>query len=356
MSTDACKSVALSTRNAPEVMNEPLVSVVTPVYNTGEFLEQAIRSVLEQTYRNFEYIICNNHSTDESGEIAARYEALDPRIRVVQPPHFLPQAQNFNFALQQISPESRYTKIILADDWLFSNCLQEMVARAEMSPKIGIVSSYNLIETEVHGSGLPVDKKVIAGRTVGRLHMLEGVWLFGSQSTVMYSSDVVRARAPRFYPEDRFYYDTDTAFQILVDHDFGFVHQVLTFSRHQPGSITHNERDYLSREIDRVLYVHQYGQIYLTPDEFERTMSNAWRAYYGALGRQWLLDRFGKTKPQLWEYHKKRLAGINMKIDPKRLAIAAAKALAREAAMPGELVWRLIQERRPRERPWDENT
>ena len=47
-------------------MSEPFVSVVTPVYNTGEFIEQAIRSVLEQTYQNFEYIICNNHSTDNS--------------------------------------------------------------------------------------------------------------------------------------------------------------------------------------------------------------------------------------------------------------------------------------------------
>ena len=50
------------------------MSVVTPVYNTGEFIEQAIRSVLEQTYGNFEYIVCNNHSTDATGEIAERYQ------------------------------------------------------------------------------------------------------------------------------------------------------------------------------------------------------------------------------------------------------------------------------------------
>jgi glycosyltransferase involved in cell wall biosynthesis len=336
-------------------MNEPLVSVVTPVYNTGEFLEQAIRSAQEQTYRNFEYIICDNHSTDESGEIAARYAALDPRIRVVQPPQFLPQAQNFNFALQQISQESRYTKIILADDWLFPNCLQEMVARAETNPKIGIVSSYRLIETEGVGFGLPVEKKIISGRTTGRLHMLGGLWLFGTPSTVMYSSDVVRARAPRFYPEDRFYNDTDAAFQILVDHDFGFVHQILTFTRYQPGSITHNERHYLSRQIDRVLYLYQYGQIYLTRDEFERNMSHAWRVYYEGLGRQWLLDRVGRTKPQFWEYHEKRLAGIGVKLDRKRLAIGAATALARAASTPAEAIRHQVRERRPIEHPWDEN-
>lgn len=337
-------------------MSEPFVSVVTPVYNTGEFIEQAIRSVLEQTYQNFEYIICNNHSTDDSGDIAARYAALDRRIRVVQPPQFLPQAQNFNFALQQISPESRYTKMILADDWLFPNCLQEMVARAETHPNIGIVSSYRLIEAEGDCFGLPVDKKVISGRTAGRLHMLGGVWLFGTPSTVMYSSDIVRARAPHFYPEDRFYHDTDAAFQILVDHDFGFVHQVLTFTRYQPASITYNERHFLSRNIDRVLSLHQYGQFYLTPEEFDRAMTHAWRAYYRGLGRQWLLDRFGRSKPDFWEYHKKRLAGIGMTIEPKRLALGVAQALAREVTMPGEPVLRLIQERRAREQPWEDNS
>ena len=57
-------------------MTEPFVSVVTPVYNDGGFIEEAIRSVLAQSYQNFEYIICNNHSTDGSGEIAAAMQRL----------------------------------------------------------------------------------------------------------------------------------------------------------------------------------------------------------------------------------------------------------------------------------------
>ena len=86
-------------------------------------------------------------------------------------------------------------------------------------------------------------------------------------------------------------------------------------------------------------------------------MSNAWRAYYRGLGRQWLLDRVGRSKPGFWEYHRKRLAGINVKIDPKRLAIGAAQALARDVTMPGEPIRRLIQERRRlREQPWEENS
>ena len=103
--------------------------------------------------------------------------------------------------------------MILADDWLFPNCLQEMVARAATSPSIGMVSSYRLIEAEGDGFGLPISTKVLSGRTVGRLKMLENVHLFGTPSTVMYASDVVRSRAPIFFPEDRFYFDTDAAFR-----------------------------------------------------------------------------------------------------------------------------------------------
>src|SRR6185503_3859337 len=84
-------------------MTDPFVSVVTPVYNDEPYLEECIRSVLSQDHEDFEYIICNNHSTDRSGEIAADYASQDSRIRVVSPPEFSPQAKNFNFALREIS-------------------------------------------------------------------------------------------------------------------------------------------------------------------------------------------------------------------------------------------------------------
>jgi glycosyltransferase involved in cell wall biosynthesis len=60
--------------------NEPLVSVVTPVYNGAEFLEACIESVLAQTYQNHEHIIVNDCSKDRSLEIAQSYACKDSRI------------------------------------------------------------------------------------------------------------------------------------------------------------------------------------------------------------------------------------------------------------------------------------
>jgi len=55
--------------------DDPLVSVVTPVYNGGVYLAECIESVLEQTYDRREYIIVNNCSTDNTATIAGPYAA-----------------------------------------------------------------------------------------------------------------------------------------------------------------------------------------------------------------------------------------------------------------------------------------
>ena len=83
--------------------DEPLVSVVTPFYNTAEFLRECIESVLSQTYSNFEYILVDNQSTDGSAAIAAEFAARDQRIRVVRNERFVDQVPNYNGALLHVS-------------------------------------------------------------------------------------------------------------------------------------------------------------------------------------------------------------------------------------------------------------
>ena len=59
----------------------PQISVVTSVYNGEAYLQECVDSILNQTFKDFEYIILNNGSTDGTAEILAKY--TDPRIRVV---------------------------------------------------------------------------------------------------------------------------------------------------------------------------------------------------------------------------------------------------------------------------------
>jgi len=174
----------------------PLVSIVTPVYNEADHLPECVESVLAQTYQNWEYTIVDNCSTDGSGEIARGYAARDSRIRVHKNVKFLTALANFNHALRQISPASKYCKVVLGDDWIFPECLERMVTVAEEHHSIGLVSAYSLEGQRVLCVGLPTQCTFASGSEICRKHFLEDLYLFGSPTTVLYRADLVRTRIP----------------------------------------------------------------------------------------------------------------------------------------------------------------
>ena len=69
-----------------------------------------------------------------------------------------------------------------------------------------------------------------------RAHLVDGTFLFGNHSTVMYRSDIVRATERLLHRRPSVFFDTDAALRILADHDFAFIHQVLSYLRVHPGS------------------------------------------------------------------------------------------------------------------------
>jgi hypothetical protein len=157
----------------------------------------------------------------------------DPRIKVHSNPKLLDAIDNFNHSLTQSSPESKYCKIVHADDWLFPECIQKMVAVSEKYPSIGMVSAYRLEENFVSLDGLPYPNPFVSGRQICRTKLMGGPgtpYLFGSPSSLLIRSDLIRKRK-KFYSETHPHTDKDVCFDILKESDFGFVHQVLTFTR-----------------------------------------------------------------------------------------------------------------------------
>lgn len=310
-----------------------LVSVVSPIYNTEPYLEECIRSVLAQTHDRFEYILVDNWSTDRSGQIAADYAAKDPRIKLIRTPQFFPQVDNFNFSLRQISPESRYTKMVLSDDWIFPSCLAELSALADENPTVGMVASYRLVGDRGDGFGLGVEQKVISGRDACRLHLLDGIFLFGSPTTVLYRSDLVRSR-PSFFREGRIHFDTDLAFELLPQHDFGFVHQLLSYCRERPDSVKSSAQDFYPAALDRMVIVLNHGRTYLNEQEFERCLAGAQRFFYDGLAREWLARPVRTLEGPFWDFQSKGLATAGARIDPRRLAMAVARLAVKIVASP----------------------
>lgn len=320
------------------VSDGPTVSLITPFYNTAEHLEKCIRSVLAQTYSNFEYVLLDNCSTDGSSEIAQKFARSDSRIRLVQPDEFVDQIPNYNRALQQISSDSRYCKLVQADDWIYSRCLEEMVNIIGRNPQVGIVSSYRLKGTDVRHQGLPPDRSVIDGREAARRHLLGDFFLFGSPTSLLFRSDIVRDRIP-FYEVTSPHADTEACYEILADWDMAFVHQVLTFSRVREDSILSQQEVYDPHHLlDRFLVVHQYADHYLREGEAARIRDVVDRAYYGFLARE-VLSRPGE---EFWKYHRANLATADMDIRWGYLVQHLARVFADIALNPLNTARRLI--------------
>ena len=288
----------------------PLVSVVTPFFNTADHLAQCIASVLDQSYDNFEYILVDNCSTDGSAEIVEEFAKRDRRIKLYHTDRFLPQLENYNQALRRISPKSAYVKMVQADDAIFPRCLEEMTALAEANPTVGVVSSYRILGSSLSPSGVPIERNVMSGREACRRCLIGELTAFGSLTTVMMRADLVRQRE-HFYPEERLFADSVAMFEVLEDVDFGFVHQVLSFSRVESDSVSGRMATYGPMLLDRTIRLALFGRQYLTAHEYDRYVREQDRVHARFLAEAWLRRR----EPQLWDLHRRGLATIGRRVE-----------------------------------------
>lgn len=309
--------------------NAPFVSVVTPFYNTVDYLAECIESVLAQTHEDFEYILHDNASTDGSADVARAYAAKDPRIRYIRVDVLVPQIPNYNRTLEHIDPRSVWCKMVQADDWIERRCLEDMVAVGAQSDRVGIVASFRRREADLLGGGPDYRRSVFPGREIARAEVLGQYHVLGSPTTVMYRSEIVRARKP-FYTVGRLSPDTEACLEILREWDLGFAHQVLTFSRRQPGSIY---REIVSRDghiLGEAILAWRYGPEFLDAAECDRRRRDTLDALHARLGLAVL-----KARPAAyWRMHRDGLRSVGLDLERWRVARSAAAYVLRAAARP----------------------
>jgi glycosyltransferase involved in cell wall biosynthesis len=312
------------------VHSTPFVSIVTPFYNTRQFLPECIESVLRQTYENWEYVLVDNRSTDGSSEIAAHYVSRFPeKIRLIHTASFLSQLQNYNFALTCISSDSKYCKMVQADDWLFADCVRSMVEVAEAHPSVGIVAAYALAGESVDQDGLPYPSPVVTGRDACRFYFLKGKYLCGSATSSLIRSEVIRSRDPfydeRYAPIE----DAHVCFDVLRTWNFGFVHQVLTYSRRDNESMLSRMLPLGFILFTRFALLVEHGRYYLSAEEYKRCLKHAEREYFVYLTKAACALR--PATREFWEFHRNGLASTDYSLDWKRLARWVPRAVLEKA-------------------------
>lgn len=105
-----------------------MISVIIPVYNTADYLEECVRSVLEQTYRDLELILVDDGSVDGSGEICDRLALADRRIVVIHQKNAgVSTARNRALA----AAHGDWFSFVDSDDWLEPDMYEKMLSLAE---------------------------------------------------------------------------------------------------------------------------------------------------------------------------------------------------------------------------------
>lgn len=314
-------------------MSKPAVSVVTPFRNVAPYLAQCIESVLAQTFSDFEYILSDNGSTDGSTAIAELYASRDSRIRLIRQPQLLSQVAHYNAALREISAFSDCCKIVQADDFILPECLQQMVLAFECSPKVGLVSSYYLKGDILRGSGFPYPTACLSGKEMAQLYLRTGTYVFGSPTTVMYRSSLIR-EASEFYKDGLLHEDTEKCLEILRNWDFGFVHQVLSYLRVGNESISSAWREYHPEALDWYIIVQRFAPLFFDREEATARCKVSKDAYYRFLGSEALRLR----GPDFWEYHKAGLKTLGEALDLLTVARFTVKEFFWQLINPGILL------------------
>src|SRR4030095_4409310 len=145
-----------------------LVSIGMPTYNGAKHLRESIESVLAQTFADFELILIDDLSDDETWAIAQAYARQDPRVSAVRNDKTLGLVGNFNRCIELT--KGRYVCVWHQDDVMMPQNLEKKVALLEANPRLGFVHS-NVLMVDGHGQVLSehweLDSRrdyVVAGR------------------------------------------------------------------------------------------------------------------------------------------------------------------------------------------------
>ena len=140
-------------------MSSPLVSIIIPVYNTEAHVALSIQSILAQSFQNWELVIVDDHSTDNTYPICHEIASQDNRIKLFRNEKNLGMMPNWNHALTLINPNVKYWGKLDADDYWDTSMLEKCFDVLESNKQVGMVCG-RFIYVDEHNNLIPETEKV----------------------------------------------------------------------------------------------------------------------------------------------------------------------------------------------------
>lgn len=291
-------------------MSTPAISVLMTVFNAEAHLDVAIQSILDQTFKDFEFLIVDDASTDRSVAIAEGWAAKDARIR------FVPNATNkgqttcLNQGLKLA--KSEWIARQDADDFSLPKRLEKQWKAATRNPSLALIGVNGWIVNE---NGVP------DGMIHAPLHDPGIRWSLPFRNPFIHTGVMFHRllpdNSPALYDEEfRICQDWDLWDRLLLHGQGTNLPERLVIYRHQSGSLSHRFSDRTREECAKIvaaIWQRHFPSVVLGPKEsellqsFREGLSPETRAPFWALYRA--LKKLRSTDPQAEALHHIQAAG-----------------------------------------------
>lgn len=179
---------------------DPVVSIIVPVYQAEKTILRCVDSVLAQKYTDFELLLADDGSTDDSGAICDRYAAGDPRVRVIHKVN-TGVSDTRNRALDQA--RGTYLQFLDSDDWITPDATQLLVQTAEAHDCDMVIADFYRVVGERLSRKGDIDDDTVLSREDYAARMMENPadFYYGVLWNKLYRRDIVERYHLRMNPE-----------------------------------------------------------------------------------------------------------------------------------------------------------
>ncbi|OVE78950.1 hypothetical protein BVY00_01460 [bacterium G20] len=266
----------------------PLVSVIMPAWNNEAYIEAAVNSLIDQTYKDWELVVVNDYSNDKTGKVIDSLAKKDKRIRAFHNKQNIKQTRTRNFAISQAKGE--YIALLDSDDERPPTSLEKQVKFLEANPDVVAV-----------GTGAEICD-IHMNRLNDRLYPLENEQIrrtFFRYSPFCLASLMIRAKAldsPAYNPDVEPAEDIDLAMRLGMKGKLANLPEILYRVRTHKQSVTQRGARVMEKKTfgirrkavkqygykmtlaDMIYNILQFSSMYLMPPRFRFWLFNKIRS------------------------------------------------------------------------------
>ena len=253
-------------------INKPLVSVCIPAYNAGQTIGKTLDSIINQNYPNFEIIVSDNHSTDNTAEIVNQYQKCKVKyfLNPVRPDNLINTSavvSNFNYAISLAKGE--FIAIYHADDIYLPTIIEQQVLFFQENESVGSVfTSSNLIDEDDNVLNIKIGDipNEIKGRKVINFHTLLNSIIL-SEYHLMFPTLMIRSNAlievGNFNPKESYVSDIEYYLRLAQWKPIGLIDQNL----HNYRSFVGLEKNSLEKKTEIIKHYIRFIEEYINSPE-----------------------------------------------------------------------------------------